>query len=106
VVYLKSAFEFFRQINLVVRAKVHYVRAFGRGFGFVHYIAATFVKANAIQAAETIFKAVFCHLVAIAPATAKAMREIIGGTAAGDLPAVPVGFPWDNWVSMDSPHWR
>ncbi|WP_455939761.1 hypothetical protein [Pantoea ananatis] len=51
------------------------------------------MKANAIQAAETIFEAVFCHLVAIASATAKAMREIIGGTAAGDLPAVPVGFP-------------
>lgn len=70
--------------------------AFGGSFGFVHYVAAAFMKANAIQAAETIFKAVFCHLVAIAPATSKAMREIIGGTAAGDLPAVPVGFPWVN----------
>ena len=69
------------------------MRAFGGCFGFVHYVAATFMKANAVQAAETIFKAVFCHLVAIASATAKAMREIIGGTAAGDLPAVPVGFP-------------
>ncbi|WP_194761194.1 hypothetical protein [Pantoea ananatis] len=51
------------------------------------------MKANAVHATETIFKAVFCHLVAIAPTTAEAMREIIGGTAAGDLPAVPVGFP-------------
>jgi len=70
--------------------------AFGGSFGFVHYVAAAFMKANAIQAAETIFKAVFCHLVAIAPATTKAMREIICGTAAGNLTAVPVGFPWDN----------
>jgi len=82
------------------------MRAFGGSFGFVYNVAATFMEANAVQAAETIFKAVFCHLVAIAFATSKAMREIIGGTAAGDLPTVPVGFPWDNRVSMDSPHWR
>jgi hypothetical protein len=69
------------------------MRAFGGSFSFIHYVAAAFMKANAVQAAETIFKAVFCHLVAIASATAKAMREIIGGTAAGDLPTIPVGFP-------------
>jgi len=91
--YLKSAFEFFGQFNLVVRTKIHYMRAFGGSFGFVHYVTATFMKANAVLTAETIFKAVFCHLVAIASATTKTMGEIIGGTAAGDLPAVPVGFP-------------
>ncbi|WP_210452425.1 hypothetical protein [Pantoea ananatis] len=88
--------KFLCQIDLVVITKVLDIGAFGGSFGFVYYVAATFMKANAVQATETIFKAIFCHLVAIAPATAKAMREIIGGTAAGDLPAVPVGFPWDN----------
>ncbi|UEG19734.1 hypothetical protein [Pantoea ananatis] len=78
---------------MVVRTKIHYMRAFGVSFGFIHYVAATLMKANAVQATETIFKAVFCHLVAIAPATCKAMRQIIGGTAASDLLAVPVGFP-------------
>jgi len=57
--YLKSASEIFGQINLVLRTKIHYMRALGGCFGLVHYVAFAFMKANAVQADETIFKAVF-----------------------------------------------
>ena len=90
---LRSALKFLRQIDLIVRTKVQYMRAFGGVFGFVHNVAAALMEADAVRTAETVFKAVFCHVVAIAPATTEAMRKVVGGTAARYLPAVPVGFP-------------
>lgn len=70
--------------------------AFSGVFGFVHNVAAAFMEADAVRTAETVIKAVFCHVVAIAPATTEAMRKVVGGTAARYLPAVPVGFPSVN----------
>lgn len=80
------------------------MRAFGGVFGFVYNVAAAFMKADAVHAAETVFKAVLCHVVPVTPATTEAMREVVGGTAARDLPTIPVGFPSASWFSMGLPY--
>lgn len=78
---------------MVVGAKIQHVGAFEGAFSLVHYVTPASVQAVAVHAAEAVLKAVFRHGVAIAPATAEPVRKIIRGTAACDLPAVPVRFP-------------
>jgi len=79
--------------NLVVSAEIQHVGAFRGAFGFVYNVTTASVEAVTVQATETIFKAVLSHVTAVASATGKTVREIISGTATGDLPAVLIGFP-------------
>ena len=78
---------------MVVGAEIENVRAFEGAFGAVYDVATTGMQAVAVLTAESVFPAVFRHRVAVALAAAEPVRELIRGTAACDLPAVPVGFP-------------
>ena len=78
---------------MIVRTKVEDVGAFGGAFCSVYDVTTARVKAVAVLATKTVFKAVFRHVVTIAPATAEPVREVISGTAACNLAAAPVGFP-------------
>lgn len=78
---------------MVVGAEIENVRAFEGAFGAVYDVATTGMQAVAVLAVEPVFPAVFRHRVAVALAAAEPVRELIRGTAACDLPAVPVRFP-------------
>lgn len=80
-------------LNLIRKAEIENVRAFEGAFGAVYDVTTASVQAVAVLAAEPVFPAVFRHRVAVALAARKTVRELIRGTAACDLPAVPVGFP-------------
>lgn len=80
-------------MNLIRKAEIENVRAFEGAFGAVYNVAPASVKAIAVLAAEPVFPAVFRHGIAVTLAAAEPVRELIRGTAACDLPAVPVRFP-------------
>jgi hypothetical protein len=78
---------------LVVGAEIQQVGTFRRVFCFVYNVTAASVQTVAVHAAEAVFEAAFSHVIAVTAATSKPVRELTSGTAAGDLPAVPIGFP-------------
>lgn len=81
------------EFDLVVGAEIENEGALCRAFSAVYNVAPASVKAVAVLAAEPVLPAVFCHGVAVTPAAAEPVGELIRGTAARYLPAVPVGFP-------------
>lgn len=77
---------------MVVSAEIQHVGAFRGAFGFVYNVTTASVEAVTVQATEAIFKAVLSYVIAVTSATSEPVRELICGTAAGYLPAVPIGF--------------
>lgn len=84
---------------MVVGAEVQHVKAFSRAFGLVDDVAAASVQAVAMLAVQAVFKALFRHVVPVALPAAEPMRKIIRGTAARNLPAVPIRSPAGHYSS-------
>lgn len=78
---------------MVVGAEIENVRTLEGAFGAVYNVATTRMQAVAIHAAEPVLPAIFSHGVAVTLAARKTVRELIRGTAACNLPAIPIGFP-------------
>lgn len=81
------------KVDLIFSAEVQHVDALGRVFGFIDDVAAALMQAVAALATDTVIETVFRHVIAVAPAAAKPVREIVDRATACNLLAVPVSFP-------------
>lgn len=86
----------FLYINLIVSTEIEHIGALGWAFCSVYNVTTASVKTVAVLATETIFKAVFRHVITVALTAREPVREVISGTAASNLSAAPVGFPNGN----------